>query len=113
MAQLNSEIRALFINGVAIPVKDGTFKWDLGGDERSSVNGTGRRLGSTSAFVPGSCGFTGVYRKGDNIRVMYDVTDAQIRIITNQGEQWVLDSADAMKPAGYFIRTVIELTAGM
>jgi hypothetical protein len=98
MARINSEIKAAFVNDVQVPIVDGSFNSNLGGSERTSVMGSGRRLGSSEANQPGSCSFEVAYTKGFNLRGTLDVVEAKVRIVWNSGAEWLLTSADLSTP---------------
>lgn len=98
MAQINSEVKALFVNEVQVPIVDGTFNFNMGGEERTSVMGSGRRLGSSGANMPGSCSFEVAYTKNFNPRATLDVTNAKIRVVWNRGAEWLLTGADCQTP---------------
>ena len=101
MAQLNSEPQGVFINGVQVPVKDGSFTASLGGFTRTSQTGSGRRLGSTRQVAVGTCGFTVTYPRGTKIRDTYDVEDAQIRVVFDRGDEWLMTGADLAEPVDF------------
>lgn len=98
MSQINSEVKAVFINGNPVPIKDGTWSAVMGGFTRTSVMGGQRRLGSSNAAAPGSCSFTVAYLKGTNIRGSYDVENAQIRVVFDRGDEWLMTGADLTEP---------------
>jgi len=95
---INSEVVGLLINGTAVPIIDGTFNWNLGGKERTSVMGAGRRLGSTNANMAGSCSFSVAYNTGTDIATTYDVENAQIRVVWDRGNEWLMKRADLTSP---------------
>lgn len=100
MAQLNSEVKALFVNGVPVPIKDQTFNANMGGFTRTPVmGGGGRKLGATRQGVAGECSFTLAYQKGFDIRATLDVEEAQIRVVFDRGDEWLMTNADLQDPA--------------
>lgn len=94
MAQINSEVKALFVNDVQVPLVDGTFTAMMGGEEVTSVMGSGRRLGGSGANVAGGCSFEVAYTKGFDPRATLDVRDAKIRVVFNRGAEWMMTGAD-------------------
>lgn len=98
MAQINSEIKKIFINDVQLPLVDGTANFNMGGQERTSVMGSGVRLGSTTANVPGSLALDATYVKNFDIRGIMDVENARIRVIWDRGAQWLMTGADLSTP---------------
>lgn len=97
MSQLNSEVKALFVNNVQVPLKDGTFQWSRGGYQRDPVMGSGQKLGSTRAFQAGTCQFTIVYKRGTDLSA-FDIENGQIRVQWDRGDEWVMTNADLQTP---------------
>ncbi len=98
MAQINSEVKAIFLNEIPLPIVDGTFTSNFGGKERTSVMGAGRRLGSTNQNMPGSCGFDIAYNRDFKLRATLDVEDAKLRVVWDRGNEWLLTGADLASP---------------
>lgn len=110
---INSEVIQVKVNGVQVPVVDGSFNFALGGKERTAVMGTGRLLGYTEANVPAECSFDVANESG------VDPTDLdapsggptdQVSITWDQGAQWLLTRVASVTPtsgtAGSGVRTV-------
>jgi hypothetical protein len=97
MAQINSEVKAIFLNDIQLPIVDGTFTSNLGGKERTSVMGSGRRLGSTAQNMAGTCGFDIVYTKDLDLTTL-DVEDAKLRVVWDRGNEWLMTGADLASP---------------
>lgn len=99
MAQLNSEVKALFINNVPVPIKDGTFNANFGGFTRTPVMGAGRKLGSTRQAMAGECSFTCAFQAGFNVRSTLDIEGGQIRVVFDRGDEMLMTNADLQDPA--------------
>ena len=97
--QLNSEIKTITVNTVKVPVIDSSFDSSRGGKERTSVMGSGVRLGSTGQNVPGSCSFELAYPRDFDLDSL-DIEDGQIRIIWDRKNEWLMTGADLMTPIG-------------
>ncbi len=99
MSKINSELKALFINGAKVPVVDGSFTYDMGGRTRDPVLGSGQVLGAAEAIAPGTCSFDVAYFAGDDPTDFSDLTGAQIRVVFDNGAQWMLKRAFSTTPA--------------
>ncbi len=97
--KLNGEVKAIMVNSVKLPVVDSSFDSGRGGKERTSVMGSGVRLGSTGQNVPGSCSFEVAYPKDFDIESL-NIEDGQIRIVWDQKNEWLMTGADLMTPVG-------------
>lgn len=95
---LNSEITAALVNGVKVAIIDGSFSAAMGGQDITSLMGSGRRLGGTAANVPGSCSFEVAYAKGFPIRDTLDIRGGQIEVRWDGGSIWLMTGADLTTP---------------
>jgi len=91
--KINSEVQALFINGIKIPVVDGSFTWNRGGKTREAVMGSGGVIGAAEANAAGTCSFDVAYVAGSDPTEFDSQTDAQIRVVWDIGAQWLLKGA--------------------
>ena len=100
MAQINSEVRAIFINGgEKVPVVDGSFTWNRGGKSREAVLGSGGVLGQAETNMPGECSFDLAYITGMDPSDYDTITNAQIRVVFDFGAEWLLKRAFATEPS--------------
>lgn len=93
MAKLNADIVGLEINGDVRPLKQGTASIDLGGVVRTPQLGPRRVLGPAAQFAPGTFSGTVAWLAGEDARAIYDFEDGQIKITTDQGDEWVMNQA--------------------
>ncbi len=96
MAQINSDVVGLWLNGDQIPIKEKSFQGNIGGYTRTSVMTANRRIGSTKSAKSGECSFTVPFIKGFKPSVL-DVENAQIRIRFDNGAEFVMNGADLME----------------
>ena len=90
--EFNSEIKAIFINGVQHPILDGTFRLTSGGITREAKMGAGGVLGHTETRVPGTCNFSVAFVKDTDMAV-FDIKGGHIRIVYNTGNQYQMKNA--------------------
>lgn len=89
--QLNSEIRGVWLDGVQLPVKDGTVTVQMGVPEKTAQLGSGRVLGYSEAIKAGSVSMTIVFVKGTKLRATYDATGtSELRLQTDQGDELLM-----------------------
>jgi hypothetical protein len=99
MPQINSEVKALKINGVKVPIVDGSFNWNRGGKTREAVLGSGQVLGPAEANAPGTCSFDLAYIAGSDPTAYDNLTNAQISVTWDIGAVWLLTRAFSTEPS--------------
>lgn len=94
MAKLNTDVPGLFVNDTAAPVKQATANIDFGGSTRTVQLGPGQRvLGFSNQSAAGTCSFTVAWQAGEDVRAIYDFEGGEIKIVTDQGDTWVMSEA--------------------
>ncbi len=100
MAVLNGEIIAILVNGIKVGILDATYDAAMGGQDVTSMMGSGVRLGGVGVNVPGSCSFEVAYPKGFPIRATLDIRNGQIEARWDGGSIWLMTGADLTTPVG-------------
>jgi hypothetical protein len=93
MSRINSEVKALFVNGVKLPIVDGSFTWNRGGKTREAVLGSNQVLGPAETNAAGTCSFDVAYVAGSDPTDYDNLIDAQIRVVWDIGAEWLLKRA--------------------
>lgn len=91
-SDFNSEIRAVFLNGVQVPILDGSWNMEFGTPTREPMLGGGQVIGENERANAGTCKFSVAFRKGDTVDV-YNFKRGHIRIVTNAGDSWQMKRA--------------------
>jgi hypothetical protein len=93
MAKLNADIVGLEVNGDVRPLKQGTASIDFGGKVRTPQLGPNRVIGPANQFSPATFSGTVALLAGEDPRAIYDFDDGQIKITTDQGDEYVMNQA--------------------
>lgn len=99
MARLHDRVIKLFVDGQAVPIKDGTVKVKIGGEEFAPVMGATGLLGHASKQMPSEVSFTATWLKGFNPRSIMGA-GKQLRLVWALGTEMAITEA-ACNPFDY------------
>lgn len=99
VAEFNSEVVAIFLNGVPQPIIDGTFTFTAGGFTREAKMGAGGVLGHTETRVPGTCSFSVAHAKGTDYKT-FSFKGGSIRVHWNTGTKMQMKNAALTEEVG-------------
>jgi len=99
VSEFNSEVAAIFLNGVPQPIIDGTFTFKAGGFTREAKLGAGGVLGHTETRVAGTCSFSIAYAKGTSLSV-FSFKGGSIRVHWNTGDKMQMKNAALTEDVG-------------
>jgi hypothetical protein len=95
---LLSDVKALFINGVQVLVKQGTFNANFGGFTHSPVLANLGVAGASRQVVEATCDFTVALPAGTDVDAVFAIRDGQIRVVYDNGAEWLLKKATLRDP---------------
>ena len=95
---LLSDVKALFVNGVQVRVKSGTFTANIGGFTHTPVLGNQTMLGSSEQPIEATCDFTAAVPAGQDIDTVYSIRNKQIRVVFDTNDEWLMKKATIRDP---------------
>lgn len=95
---LLSDVKALFINGTQVLVKQGTFNANFGGFTNSPVLANLTLAGSSQQAVEATCDFTVALPAGLDVDAVFNIRDGQIRVVYDNGAEWLMKKATIRDP---------------
>lgn len=95
---LFSDVKALFVNGVQVLVKQGTFTANFGGFTNTPVLANLGVAGASQQAVEATCEFTAAVEAGVDIDAVFNIRGGQIRVVYDNGAEWLMKGATLRDP---------------
>lgn len=95
---LVSDLKAIVINATKVLVKDGTASVGMGGFVNTPVLSGQVVVGFTRQGAAATLSFTSAVEAGTNVNNVFVVSNAQIRLIWDTGDEWLMTGASNTDP---------------